>query len=71
MNSMEAIAMLLRRRSIIFVISDFYSDDFSKPLKVLKNRHDIVALRVTDKREQELPDVVLSNWKTRKPVKNF
>ena len=59
MNSMEAIAMLLKRRSIVFLISDFCSDDFSKPLKVMKNRHDIVALRVTDKREQELPDVGL------------
>lgn len=59
MNSMEYIAMLLKRRSILFVVSDFYSEDFSKPLKVIKNKHDIVALRVTDKREHELPDVGL------------
>jgi uncharacterized protein (DUF58 family) len=59
MNSMEAIATLLKRRSLIFVISDFYSDDFSQPLKVMRKRHDVVALRVTDKREQELPDIGL------------
>jgi len=59
MNSMEAIATLLKRRSLVFVVSDFYSDDFSQPLKVMRKRHDVVALRVTDKREQELPDIGL------------
>jgi uncharacterized protein (DUF58 family) len=59
MKSMESIAKMLKRRSIIFVISDFISDDFSKPLNIMRNRHDIVALRVMDAREQELPDVGL------------
>lgn len=59
MKSMESIAKMLKRRSIIFVISDFISDDFSKPLNIMRNRHDIVALRVMDAREQELPNVGL------------
>ncbi|WP_321428371.1 DUF58 domain-containing protein [uncultured Methanolobus sp.] len=59
MKSMESVAKMLKRRSIIFVISDFISDDFSKPLNIMRNRHDIVALRVMDAREQELPDVGL------------
>ncbi|WP_407282191.1 DUF58 domain-containing protein [Methanolobus sp. WCC1] len=59
MKSMESISKMLKRRSIVFVISDFISDDFSRPLNIMKNRHDIVALRVMDAREQELPDVGL------------
>lgn len=59
MKSMESIARMLKRRGIIFIISDFISDDFSRPLNIMKSRHDIVALRVMDAREQELPDVGL------------
>jgi uncharacterized protein (DUF58 family) len=58
-NSMAAVARLLKRRSIVFILSDFYAEDFSRPLKIMRGRHDLVALRVTDPREHEIPDVGL------------
>jgi len=58
-NSLRHIANVLKKRSILFIISDFYSADFQKPLSALKTKHDVVALRVIDPREKAFPDVGL------------
>ncbi len=47
---------LLRQHAVVFIVSDFASPDFEKPLRLLQRRHDAVALRVSDPRERELPD---------------
>jgi len=54
---LRSISKILKRRSIIFVVSDFFAENFSKPLKILKKRNDVIAVRITDKREKEIPDV--------------
>lgn len=51
------IARIAKRRSVIFVISDLITGDFSKALKTLKTKHEIIAIGVNDKREKEIPDV--------------
>ncbi|HEX7575593.1 MAG TPA: DUF58 domain-containing protein [Candidatus Methanoperedens sp.] len=55
------LSRILKKKSVIFVISDFQDDprNIKKPLQVLKNRHDIIAVRLWDVREQELPDIGL------------
>jgi len=58
-DSLAFISNVIKKRSILFVVSDFNSEDFSKPLSVLKNRHDIVAIKVNDGRENSIPDVGL------------
>lgn len=51
---------LLRRRSAVFVVSDFLSQPgWDKPLARLAQRHDVVAVRLVDPLELELPDVGL------------
>jgi uncharacterized protein (DUF58 family) len=48
----------LKRRSLVFVISDFMSEPgWERPLSMLGQRHEVVAIRLTDPREMELPDV--------------
>ena len=50
----------LRRRSTVFVVSDFISEPgWEKPLGELARRHDVVAVRLLDPLELELPDVGL------------
>ncbi len=49
----------LKRRSVIFIISDFNDKGFEKSLAMLKNRHDIIAIRIGDMRERVIPDVGL------------
>ena len=46
------------RRSLVFVISDFISaPGWERPLQLLNRRHDVLAIRLIDPREIELPDV--------------
>ena len=48
----------LRRRSLVFVISDFISEPgWEKPLSLLAQRHEVLAVRLFDPRELKLPDV--------------
>jgi uncharacterized protein (DUF58 family) len=59
-KSFEHVSKTIKRKSIIFVISDFIDhSDYLKPLKLLQRHHDVIVLRVTDPREKEIPDVGL------------
>jgi uncharacterized protein (DUF58 family) len=50
----------IKRRSLIFVISDFISaPGWERPLRLLGQRHEVLAVRLWDPREVELPDVGL------------
>ena len=47
----------LKRRSLVFVISDFISEvGWERPLALLNRRHELIAIRLYDPRETELPD---------------
>lgn len=47
----------LKRRSLVFVISDFISEPgWERPLSLLNRRHELIAIRLFDPRETELPD---------------
>ena len=48
---------IIKRRSIIFIISDFLSTDFERPLKQLKNKHDVILVDISDVREEDIPDI--------------
>ena len=48
---------VLGQHSVIFIISDYLSPSFLRPLKFLKNRHDVVLINLADIRESELPDI--------------
>ncbi len=49
----------ITKRSVVFVISDFLDGDFVRSLRVASRKHDIIAITVTDPREEELPPVGL------------
>lgn len=58
-KALSHIGNVIKKRSILFIVSDFYDSDFMRPLSVLKNRHDVIAIRVSDYRENVLPDIGL------------
>lgn len=62
-KAIEYIYRLTKKRSIIFVISDFQDDGYQDSLRLLAKKHDVVALRIIDKSEQELPDAGLLHLK--------
>lgn len=51
---------MLAHKTIIFVVSDFLAADVERPLKLLAQRHDVVAVTVEDPSELELPDIGLA-----------
>ena len=53
----------IKKKSIAFLISDFMDRGFLDALKIASNKHDLVALRIYDKREKELPNMGLVKFK--------
>jgi uncharacterized protein (DUF58 family) len=58
-DSLIYIANIIKKRSILFIISDFYSEDFAQPLTSLKSKHDVIAIKIEDNRESNLPNIGL------------
>ncbi|MDM7924980.1 MAG: DUF58 domain-containing protein [bacterium] len=55
--ALEYLSRVIRRRSTVFLVSDFLAGDFSRALRIANRRHDIVGLHIVDPRELEMPDV--------------
>ncbi len=54
----ENAAASIKRRSLIFIVSDFISKPgWERPLRLLTQRHEVLAVRLWDPRETELPDI--------------
>lgn len=59
-QALKYLTNVIKKRSIAFVISDFITDtNFIDALKIANKKHDLVALRIYDKREMELPNIGL------------
>ena len=58
-RAMESMENLLKRRAVVFLVSDFIDEGFEHALEVSARRHDLVALSLRDPRELELPNVGL------------
>jgi uncharacterized protein (DUF58 family) len=50
---------VLKRRAVVFVVSDFMAEGYETALRIANRRHDVIAVSVTDPREEILPDVGL------------
>ena len=48
-----------KKKAIVFLISDFMSDDYEHTLKIASKKHDITGIRVYDEREEKMPNVGL------------
>lgn len=58
--ALKYLTTVIKKRSVVFLMSDFMAPaNYSDALKIANKKHDIVALRVIDKHEFELPDIGL------------
>lgn len=55
--ALEYVNRVVRRRSVVFLVSDFYSTDYENALRIANRRHDVVGIHIVDPREMEWPDV--------------
>lgn len=58
-GALDHLNHVLRRRSVVFIVSDFLAGSFEKQLRIAKRRHDIIPIVVQDQREMRLPKVGL------------
>lgn len=55
--ALDYLARVLRRRSVIFLVSDFFCADVCLPLAIANKRHDVIAVHLVDPRQEQLPSV--------------
>jgi len=47
----------IKKRSVIFIISDFIDEGYIKNLKAMGKKHDLIVIQVNDKREKDIPNL--------------
>ena len=57
--ALQYLTSVIKKRSTVFMISDFVCEDFSDALRIAGHKHDLLALNVYDKREIDFPNVGL------------
>lgn len=61
-GALEALARAAKRRSVAFVVSDFFTSGYERALALANARHDVIPVVLTDPRDFELPDVGLATF---------
>jgi len=57
--ALEYLAGIMKKKAIVFLLSDFVSPTYEKPLKVIAKRHDVTGIRVFDSIEENIPNLGL------------
>ena len=58
-GALEYFNSTIKKRSICFILSDFMTSSFEKPLRIANKKHDLVGVRIYDRREENLPNIGL------------
>ncbi|WP_375325768.1 DUF58 domain-containing protein [Flagellimonas sp. GZD32] len=59
-NIAEALKFLtnvMKKKAIVFVLSDFIADDYNNTLRIVGNKHDVTGIRIYDEREESIPNL--------------
>ncbi len=56
-KALKFLQNMMKKKAIVFILSDFLTDDYQHTLKIMGNKHDVTGIRVYDKREEEMPNV--------------
>lgn len=50
---------IIKKKSIVFILSDFFDKDYEEALKIISKKHDTIAIQIYDEREKEMPNMGL------------
>ncbi len=70
-NAVSYILKVAKRKSVIFIISDFIDNDYWQSLKVLNKKHDLIGIKIFDPAELYFPDVGLIKAKDLETKESF
>ena len=59
--ALEFFTSVVKKRAIVFLMSDFISPEFNNPLRIAAKRHDLIAVKLYDDKEFHLPNIGLVN----------
>ncbi|OIQ37033.1 MAG: hypothetical protein BM555_01640 [Crocinitomix sp. MedPE-SWsnd] len=62
-EALKYFTKMVKKKSIAFVLSDFVAEDFSDAFKIASRKHDVVALKVKDKAEFDIPNIGIAQFK--------
>ena len=60
-KALKYLSSVLKKKAIVFLISDFMVKDYEHTLKIASKRHDVTGIRVFDKREESIPNIGVVN----------
>lgn len=56
-NALKYLTNVMKKKAIVFVLSDFITEDYKDTLKIVSGKHDVTGIRVYDKHEEQLPNL--------------
>ena len=56
-GALRYLSNVMKKKAIVFVLSDFIADDYEQTLKITGNKHDVTGIRVYDHREETIPNL--------------
>jgi len=56
-EALKFLSSVMKKKAIVFVLSDFIADDFQHTMKIASKKHDVTGIRVFDKREETIPNL--------------
>ena len=62
-KALQYLAGVMKKKAIVFVLSDFMDTNYENALKIIGRKHDVTGIRVFDKREMEIPKLGVINVK--------
>ncbi len=60
-HALKYLSSVMKKKAIVFVISDFMASSYEQTLKIAAKRHDVTGIRVFDPREEHLPNIGIVN----------
>ncbi len=56
-EALKYLTNVMKKKAIVFVLSDFIAGDYERTLKITGNKHDVTGIRVYDEREESIPNL--------------
>lgn len=69
--ALEYLNKVCKRSTVTFIVSDFYAQEFEKPLSIANKCHDLVSITITDPKEMDLPNIGLAQFDDSETGKTF
>lgn len=62
-EALKFLSNVMKKKAIVFLLSDFIADDYKQTLKIAAGKHDITGIRVYDKQEESIPNLGMVQMK--------